>query len=158
VTYLIGPKVYLQLGSWVGLIVLIVLLVMAGKEERAKMGGYITFQEILKPMFLAYIIISFVSTLVQLLMFKLVDPGLADITREMSIEGLQKMKGILGEEGYETAMEATEKQDFSGSIKQSILGFAFNIIIGFGICALIARIMRRNPPVDDQYTKDTDTI
>ncbi len=147
-TYLIGPKFYLQAGSWVGLLVLISLLVMAGKEERAKMDGFITFQEALKPIFMTYIIVAVASTIMQIIMYKLVDPGLADLTKEMSMEGLQKMKGILGEEGYEAAMEEMEKQDFGGSIRQYVVGLATNILIGFGISALVAMFIKRKNPVD----------
>ncbi len=147
-TYLIGPKFYLQAGSWVGLLVLISLLVMAGKEERAKMGGFITFQEALKPIFMTYIIVAVASTIMQIIMYKLVDPGLAELTKEMSMEGLQKMKGILGEEGYEAAMEEMEKQDFGGSIRQYVVGLATNILIGFGISALVAMFIKRKNPVD----------
>lgn len=146
VTYVVGPKFYLQAGSWVGLIVLISILVMAGKEERAKMGGYISFQEVLKPIFMTYIITAVASTIMQILMYKVVDPGLADLTKEITMEGLQKMKGVLGEEGFEAAMEEMEKQDFGGSIRQYVVGLATNILIGFGISALIAYFLKRKNP------------
>ena len=79
-------------------------------------------------------------------MYKFVDPGLIDVTKQIAMEGMEKMKGILGEEGYEEAMEQMETQDFAPSIRQSLLGLAFSIILGFGVSAIFAAIIKRKQP------------
>ncbi len=153
VTYLIGPKFYIQGGSWIGLVALIVILVMAGKEERTKLGGFANFQELLRPIFMTYIITAVASTILQVIMYKVVDPGLADLTKQISLESLQKMKGMLGEEGYESALEEMEKQDCGGSVRQYIVGLAMNLLIGFGVSALISAIIKRTRPENlDPYS------
>lgn len=145
-TYLIGPSIYIKLGSWLGFVSILVILALAGREEREKHGGFISFQEILRPIFLTFVIILVVSTLMQVLMMKVIDPGLADIIKQTTMEGMEKMKGLLGDEGYEKAMEELNGKDFSGSFRDTALGFAFNILFGFGLSALYAVIMKRKNP------------
>ena len=154
-TYMVGPKFYLQGGSWIGLIALLVFMVMAGREERSKQGGFLNFQEALKPIFLCFIITTFSSTVLQILMYKVIDPSLAETTKQIAIEGIQKLKNFLGEEGYEKAMEGIESQDFS-SIRQYVVGFATNILLGFGFSALVALFIKKNRP--ENYYPPTEPI
>lgn len=145
-TYIMGHKFYLQAGSWIGLGVSLFILYLSGKEARDNHGGFASFQELLRPIFTSYIIMAVASGIIQYAMFKFVDPGLAETTKQIALEGMEKMKGLLGEEGYETALEEMEKQDYGASIRQSMLGLAFNIIIGFGISAIFAAVMKRRQP------------
>ncbi|HMG15066.1 MAG TPA: DUF4199 domain-containing protein [Saprospiraceae bacterium] len=145
-TYLIGPTMYIKLGSWLGFISILVVLALAGREERKNHGGYISFQELLRPIFLTFVIILVISTLMQVIMMKLIDPGLADIIKQTTIEGMEKLKGLMGDEAFDKAMEDINAKDFSGSLRDTGLGLAFNILFGFGLCALYAVIMKRKNP------------
>ena len=145
-TYIVGQKFYLQAGSWIGMFAGLFFLYKSGIEARQQAGGYISFQEVLKSVFTTYIIMTVASTIMQYVMYKFVDPGLIDVTKQIAMEGMEKMKGILGEEGYEEAMEQMETQDFAPSIRQSLRGLAFSIILGFGVSAIFAAIIKRKQP------------
>ena len=145
-TYLIGPTYYIKLGSWLGFLSILIILALAGREERNNHGGFISFQEILRPIFLTYVIILVISTIMQVLMMKVIDPGLADTIKQTTIEGMDKLKGFMGDEAYDKAMEDINTKDFSGSFRDTALGLAFNILFGFGLSALYAVIMKRKNP------------
>ena len=145
-TYVISPNTYLTTAKWLGFVAILVILYMAGKEEREKHGGYITFQELLRPIFLTYVIIAVFSVIEQYLMLRVVDPGMVDTLKQMSMEGMEKMKSFIGEDAYEKAMEEMEKNEFAPTLRTSALTLAVSIIIGFIISAIYAAVMKRKNP------------
>lgn len=146
ITYLIGPKVYIYADKYISAVAILIIMYLSGKEAREKQGGYITFQEIIRPIFLTFVIIAVASTLIQLLMMKVVDPGMAETLKQVAMDGMEKAKSFIGDEAYDKAMEEMEGKDFSGSFKDSALGLAFSIIFGFGLSAIYAAIMKKKNP------------
>ena len=62
---------------------------------------------------------------------------------------LEKMGGLLGEEGVETAAEEIQNRNFDFGLKMASWTFAFALIFpGFIIAAIIAAVMKDRRPVD----------
>lgn len=53
-------------------------------------------------------------------------------------------------------MDELDTRDFSVTLKSSLFGFAGACIIGFAIAAVIALILRRNPPAHLQQSATPD--
>ena len=76
-----------------------------------------------------------------------IDPGLIEIQREISIEGLEKMSSFLGEEGMEAAIEKIENNN-PVSIGNMSIAFVFSLIIGAIVSAIVGAIMQKKNAAD----------
>lgn len=144
--YFVSPKVFLSWGSWISFAVYIYFMYNAAKEERASLGGYMSFGEGFKAAFLAFVVGGLISALFTYVMYNFIDPTLIDLTKEIALEAFEKMSGFMGEEAAETAMETIEDQDFSTSysIGNTLMGYLFSLIFpGAVIALIIAAIMKR---------------
>ena len=66
------------------------------------------------------------------------------------------------EDSIEKAITEIESHDYTMSLGSMIQGFLISLVIGFSIAAVIALIVKRDPPASYQYatenqTYDTDT-
>ncbi|MBC7885228.1 MAG: DUF4199 domain-containing protein, partial [Saprospiraceae bacterium] len=89
----------------------ITIFVLAGKEERMKQGGYLSYGKALKTTFLAGFTGMVISGLFTLILINLIDPGLADVLKEQILESTRSMMESFGapEDTISEAMEKTEE-------------------------------------------------
>ena len=77
-----------------------------------------------------------------------IDPGLLDLQREISIDAIEKLSGLLGEEGTEAALDALENQDWSFGVGKALQTYFMGLIIpGFIIALIISAVMKDRKPV-----------
>ena len=144
VFYLISPNAFFTYASWVGFVAYIYFLYRAGVDERNEQGGYISFGEAFKVSFVALVIGSAIYWVFYYILFNFIDPSLADTQKQIAMEAMEKMSGLIGQEGYERMMEEMEKQDFGASIGRTLSSFAFSLILpGALFCLIIALIVRK---------------
>ena len=147
--YFINIKLFLNF--WIGIsffIVTIAAMVIAAKRTKAELGGYATFQQALQPAFLTIVIAQFIANLFTYLMYNFVDPSLSESLREITLKMTDGwLEGMNApEESIERALSEIEEQDFTVSLGSTLVGFAANVFIGFGIAAVVALIVRKEPP------------
>ncbi len=142
--YFTDPSIFINARTWVLLMVLIVLMVKTGLDQRRLQEGVMSFGEAFRSMFMATAIGVFFCTVFEYLLFNFIDPGLIEIQREIALEALDKMSGFLGEDGYDMALERIEEQDFN-TVGQSVMGYFMRLIAPNALfSALIALIIKRN--------------
>lgn len=146
ILYLTGPTNLFGGIAYLGMAIYIFAMVKAAGEEKAALGGYMTWGQALKPTFLTYAVASLIYILFFYVLNNFIDPGLEDMQRQAAVEMMENMSGLLGEEGMEAAMEELDKQDFSFSISKAGFGWAFGLIFGFILAAIISAITKKNPP------------
>jgi len=102
----------------------------------------------LKPAFLTYLIGNLIYVLFYYVLFNFIDPGLEEVQKELTMDAMEKIGGLLGEDGMEAAIEQIENQDFSFGLGKALWTFAFSLIFpGFVSAAIIAAIMKDPKPV-----------
>lgn len=145
--YVIDPKIMLQVSNWIIFILSVVFMVMAAKGKRSEQGGFISFKEAFTESWLTYLVYALVSLVFTYLLFNVIDPDLKDTVKEIAMEAMEKMSGLLGEEGTAKAIEELEKQDsFSiGGLAQST---AFALVFGALISLIIAAVVKKEKPAD----------
>lgn len=157
VLYLIDPKIMLQAGSWLIIIVTIVFMVRATKDKKKELGGFITFKEAFSESWLTYLVYAIVSTIFTYALFNFIDPGLKDTVNEISIEAIEKMSGLLGEEGVAKAVEEIEKGD-NFTISKMLANLAGSLVMGALVGLIIAAVLKSPKPAnweDDEWKNNT---
>lgn len=151
-SYFIDPKLYLSPTiQWGLMIVYLIFMYRAGAETRTANGGFISWGEAIKPVFLTGVLAALIVIVFQYVLFNFVAPELLDLQKETAMEALEQMEGFLGEEATETALERLEEEDFSFGIGSMISGWVLNCVIGFIPSAIIAAILRREDPSQQDY-------
>ncbi len=146
ILYLVDPKNIFSPIAWLSWIVYIYAMIKAGQDERTQLDGYMTWGQAIKPTFLTYTLASFLFIVFLFLLGTLIDPGLEDVSREVSMEAIEKMSGLLGEEGMEAAAEQIREKTFF-SIGNMALSFGVGLILpGFIFAAIISLIIRKENP------------
>lgn len=149
VMYFVSPRFMLSWGSWFAFLVYILFMVKAGKEEKEMMGGYASFGEMLKPTMICYAVGSLIAGLFTYVLMNFIDPSLLDVVKDIQIEALDKMSGLLGEDALEEAKDTILENDDSFGVGAVIMGWAFGLIFPGIIFGLIISAIIKNEKVED---------
>lgn len=147
-TYIAGPTI---LFSWwnsvIQLAVFIVIAVLAGKERKKQLGGYISFKEALQPVFTAFIIGTAIITVYQYILYKYIDPHLVDALKQNLLESTEKWmhKFKAPQEEIDKQLDELAKTDFNVGLAKSFMDFLKGIIFYFAVAAIISLIIRKKP-------------
>ncbi|MBS0032226.1 DUF4199 domain-containing protein [Chitinophaga sp. 22321] len=147
-TYIAGPSV---LFSWwnsvIQLAVFIVIAILAGKEKKKQLGGYISFKQALQPVFTAFIIGTAIITVYQFVLYKYIDPTLVDALKQNLLESTEKWmhKFKAPQEEIDKQLDELAKTDFNVGFAKSFMDFLKGIIFYFAVAAIISLIIRKKP-------------
>ncbi|HAQ38462.1 MAG TPA: hypothetical protein DCQ58_08145 [Saprospirales bacterium] len=141
--------------GWFLMLVYAAFMLKAGLDERAKNGGFISFGSALVPMLITYLIATFIATVFNYVLFNFIDASLVDLQLEVAIEGVEKMRGFLGDEGADAAIAAIEEKGISTGPLQYLLNWLGSLLIPgllFLIYGLIvAAIIKKNNPEQERF-------
>lgn len=145
ILYLFGPVVLFSWGTWLSILLSVVFIVLACKEQREILGGYASFGKMFTTSFTTIIISSVLGVLFQIVLFKVIDPGLVDVARDLQIETLEKWGGGMSDDQMEQAVARIEASDpIAPSSLAMSLGF---MAVGGAIVSLIVgAIMQKKDP------------
>lgn len=149
VLYAINPvymfNTWLELGLFP---TMIVVMVLAARQTKKDLGGYATFTQLVSPAFAVMVVAQLFSSLFNYVLYNFIDPSLTETLRNFTIESTYNMLSMFGtpEEEIEKAIDAVETQDFSVTLSSTLLGYAVYAIFAFLVAAVIALILRKNPP------------
>ena len=147
ILYLMDPNSLFGGLAYIGILIYIFAMVKAVQGEKNDLGGYMTWGEALKPTFLTYAIASGIYIIFFYVLNNFIDPGLEELQRQAAIEMVEKMSGILGEEGVEQTIAQADEQGYAFNIQKAGLGYFIGLIFpGFIFAAIIAAIMKKNRP------------
>ena len=145
--YLGGIEWYLSPAAYIGYALPIIVAVMAALKQKKLNGGYLSFAQALKGVFLVFVITGIGSTLFQYVLFNYIDvpfrEAISQKTAEMS-EAMMRKFGM-GEEAIEKATDdiLSGKGYTAGKM---MIGFAFGCIFSFIIALIIAAIVKKKKP------------
>lgn len=147
--YLVNPRWIFGFPSYITTIIFIVLMVQSVKAEKKNID-YTSFSDALKPAFLTFVVANFIYIFFYTILVNFIAPELLDVQKEITLEMLEKMSGLLGEDGLEAAVDEVEARDFDFGLKTASWTFAFGLIFpGFIIAAIIAAVMKDRRPLEN---------
>ena len=145
--YLVDPALIFSANTYVSIVVTIVMLVMACRESKMNSGGFASFGQMFQTAFLTWVIGSVIGVIFQYVLMNFIDPGLIELQKEISMEAIEKMSGLLGEEGMEAAIESIEESNPVSAGKMAI-GMVIMMIPGAIVAAIIGAIMQKKNPAE----------
>lgn len=141
----------LGIGSALGLIIPIVLMVLGVKAERENQEGFISFGEALKTAFFVYMLCTIVSGVISFAHMKTYSDETWEQIAEIQKEGAMDMVKMFGaesaelEEAFDEQFDADAIKEQTSSINALLLGILVAAFFGIIISLIIAAIMKRNP-------------
>ncbi len=137
---------------WVGILsflVVIVIAIVSVAKAKGILGGVMSFKEAFTVYFITVALGYFISTLVGILIFNIIDPELASFLQERTLEITAEFMQKFGtpQAEIDKAMAKMADQDnFSilAQLKNYVFGLAFMSVIGL-LVALIFKTKNPNP-------------
>ena len=150
--YVIDPTLLVNMWMLLLLLLFVGLVTYGGITYRKEIGGYIDFGPAYIHGFTVFVVMGAIGLVVNLLMYNVVDPNLADSLTEASVEqarGIAENFGASGDaldEAMENARtDAADRFTNFGLLK----GFLFSLIFYAVLSLITALIVRRQEKVSD---------
>jgi len=147
ILYLGGVKLFLSPLAWVAWCIPIVIAVLGGLKQKKALGGYMSFGEALKTVFLVFVIGTLISTAFNYVLLNYIDVPFREALAQESAVVMEKMMRKFG--ASETTIEKSVADTLNGnsySIGKVLLGYVFFLIGWFIVSLIIAAIIKKNKP------------
>ncbi len=149
----VAPEAYIKWMSSLPYIIIIVIMVLATKQQRSINGGTISFGDAFVAAFVAMSIAMAIWQLVIFLQYNFIQPDLNDLAKQVALEAMDTVSGafsgMLGTDGNEAmdlAMEQAKEdllsKDQMITIGATIANFFFSLVIGAIISLIVAAVMK----------------
>ena len=146
ILWFVNAKFFLSYHYYLGAVVIIYFMYKSAAEVKKANGGYITFGEVFKPLFITFVFGTLIFALFQFLMFNFIDTGLIDLQKEMAQEAIEKLSQYLDNEEFtEKMQEAIDEQNFDMSFFKVMSSWVFSLIWGAVISLIMSAVMKKNP-------------
>ena len=145
VTYLLDISSTGYLIGILSLVGSIFIMYFAGHTEKNKLGGFISWKQALKAIWICGMIGFSLGTVYQIVFMKYIDHSVLEEQKEMKIKMIENFRGSMGDEAAEKQIELIQSEDML-SLKNISIMLASAIIASFIISALLALIVRRENP------------
>jgi hypothetical protein len=135
---------------WLGIILFLVIIIMgivSTAKARGLLNGFISFKQAFTAWFITIVVGIGISTLVNILIFNVIDPEAAEMVKQASIEASVSMMENFGapqETIDQTIAEIEKTNQFAvGNLLKSLaFQFLFYAVIGL----IVALIMKKSDP------------
>lgn len=135
---------YVAIGST--FVLTIVLLSFLARQQRSALGGFISFKQCFRTLFIAILIICVTSFLYQQIYLKFIDPSFLDRMKEATLAFTEKMGA--GQEQLDDVAEKMDKQIAeSNSVSRQLLSVVWAVVFYSIIGFVISAIVRKNKPL-----------
>jgi len=135
---------YVAIGST--FVLTIVLLSFLARQQRSALGGFISFKQCFRTLFIAILIICVTSFLYQQIYLKFIDPSFLDRMKEATLAFTEKIGA--GQEQLDDVADKMDKQIAeSNSVSRQLLSVVWAVVFYSIIGFVISAIVRKNKPL-----------
>ncbi|HQE11723.1 MAG TPA: DUF4199 domain-containing protein [Flavipsychrobacter sp.] len=135
---------YVAIGST--FVLNIVLLSFLARQQRSALGGFISFKQCFRTLFIAILIICVTSFLYQQIYLKFIDPSFLDRMKEATLAFTEKIGA--GQEQLDDVADKMDKQIAeSNSVSRQLLSVVWAVVFYSIIGFVISAIVRKNKPL-----------
>ena len=127
----------------------VILMGVAGAQQRKAVGGYISFKDAFRAIFITLLIFVIVNTIYSYIYAHFIDPDFAVKMKDASL-GFAKKMGANDEALDKAAKNADEKLEQSKHLSSQLLSFFWSIVIYSIFGFICAAIVKKNKPENQQ--------
>ena len=145
--YVAGVEWYTSALAYCGFLIPIVIGFMGAYKQRSLQGGYLTFKEALKTVFIIFIISIIFDTVFSYLLLNVIDVPFREAIMQEAAVKMEKFLAKMGssQEAIDKAMADFENPN-NFSPGKIILGMFFRMIGWFIVALIIAAIVKKKRP------------
>ena len=143
--YLFNTRSLFNVSGWIVFVLYIVYMVRSVRQEKSLME-WMSFGSAFKASFITYVVASLMYMIFYFVLLNFIDPDLQEMQKDIAIEAIEKMSGLIGEEGTEAALDKIEEDNLN-SPGRSLTSWAWGLIFpGAIISAIIGLVMKDKNP------------
>lgn len=140
--YIFNTKMFFTVAGWLVIVAYIFFVVKAAREER-KLSDQFSFKDAFRTTLVCYAVASLFYVVFTYVLLNFIDPDLIEVQKQITLETMEKMSGLLGEEGTEAAIDAIENEDLRFTPGRALSTLAFGLVFpGSLIAAIISAVMK----------------
>jgi len=140
------PGFYIKQAKIFSGLTLILFLVKTCKDERAALGGYASFGELLKATFIMYMIAAFIISIFIYILYNFINPDLAALELEIMGEAITKALEwfSIPEDDIEEALIAIDEVDYQKDFFTVLTDFISKLFSGIILSLIVSAIYKKN--------------
>jgi len=159
IQYAVDPA--MMIAWWNSLLsvgLLVALMVGASLEHREGEGGWMNYGTSVWVMLRVCMLGSLLSVAFMGLLYNVIDKGLAEQMKELTIEQTENMleKFNVPEDQIEEQMEKIEKSDFNQSPRALITSWMISVVFGLFLALIASAFTKKNEPLFTNESSATD--
>jgi len=145
--YIAGVEWYTSPLAYVGFVIPIIIGTLGGIKQRTLQGGYITFKEALKTIFIIFIISILLDTIFSYLLLNVIDVPFREAIMQDAAIKMEKFLIKMGtpQDAIDKAMADFDNPD-NFKPGKILLGVFFRMIGWFIVALIIAAIIKKKRP------------
>lgn len=143
VLYLVSPKAMIMASSYIALPIIVVSMILAVRDFKAENEGFASFKEAFTASWLTYLFTGLITSFFTYLLYNFIAPDLLELAIQISAEAIEKMKGMMGEEAYEAAMESMENKN-PMDLQSTLLSLPVKYIFAAVLALILAAAMKKD--------------
>jgi hypothetical protein len=147
ILYLGGLALYTSLLAYLSFAIPIVVAILGGLKQKSLQGGYLSFKEALKVVFLIFLVYIVLNTLFNHLLLNVIDVPFREALMQdagIKMEKFLVKMGANQETIDKSLAELSNPENFT--FKKVFLGMLFNAIGWFIVSLIIAAIIKKKKP------------
>ena len=156
VIYLANPAMFFTAKSSILLLIFFLIILKTGSEIKREQGGYLTYSQGFKNMFVTGAIGVFMCSIFEYLLFNFIGPELAEMKKQLEMESMESLRefaleffGSEYESQFDDALDQLEDTDTVG-LSNSLKAFMSRLIAPAALsAAVMALFIKKKPPLDE---------
>lgn len=151
--YMAGIDTYVRFLFWYTWVPVVFIIIFLGAFRlRRQAGGFISFNEVLKFSFLAYVLYELLYAIYFYVLYSVIDPNLtANVITEVMEQTRNMLEGFGAQDDQveETLETVRQQRTGQGGFKQISIGFGLALIYNFVKSVIISAIVKKEKPLFD---------
>jgi hypothetical protein len=143
--FLLGNLIVYFIGIFLSFSIQVILMGVAGAQQRKALGGFISFKDAFRAIFITLLIFLVINTIYSYIYMHFIDPDFSEKMKEASLRMAEKW-GANQEALDKAAQKADDNIEKGKHLSSQLLSFFWSIVIYSIFGMICAAIVKKNKP------------
>ena len=151
IAFIVGsPSGYITYGTYPLFLIAVLIIVKTGLDIKNSQGGFAKFGELFGPILITVAIGYLIRMFAIYIAYNFINPEIIEIQKEMSVEAMESMSGLLGDDMMDKMYEEVDSMNPAGILELLQTYFVYLIGAGGIINAIVSLIIKKEKPLIDR--------